>query len=123
MQKKLTLVLTAAAALLLGFLIAFTAAGANPGGTFTVYGERETELPEPEAPGYNIEERGKIDVNTALANELADLPGIGPALAGRIVEYREANGLFSGTEDLLNVSGIGEKTLEGMLPYITVTVP
>ena len=119
MQKRLILLLTAATALLLGFLLAFAVSNANPSGSFTVYGERETSLPE---SGYAAEDRGMIDINAASAAELEDLPGIGPALAGRVIEYREANGPFSGTEELLEINGIGEKTLEGLLPYITIPV-
>ncbi|MDR1669427.1 MAG: helix-hairpin-helix domain-containing protein [Oscillospiraceae bacterium] len=118
MQKKLTILLAAATAALLGFLIAFTAFGSNPSGSFTVYGERETG-----APVYPDEDRGMIDINTATADELTDLPGIGPALAARIIGHREANGLFSGAEGLLEVRGIGEKVLEGLRPYITVSSP
>lgn len=60
-----------------------------------------------------------VDVNTAPAEELADLPGIGGVLAGRIVEYREEHGPFETAEDLLGVSGIGEKKLAGLEGYIT----
>ena len=61
-----------------------------------------------------------LDINTATAAELEILPGIGEVLAGRIVDYRETNGFFSSPEDLLNVDGIGPKTLESILPYIIV---
>jgi competence protein ComEA len=54
---------------------------------------------------------GAINVNTAGAAELETLPGIGPALAARIVAYRDANGPFDSPQALLAVSGIGEKTL------------
>ncbi len=54
----------------------------------------------------------KIDINTAGIDELAKLPGIGPSKAKSIVDYREKHGKFRTYEDLLNVSGIGEKTLE-----------
>lgn len=61
-----------------------------------------------------------ININTADQAELESLPGIGPALAQRIIEYREVNGPFSAVADLVNVSGIGEKTLANLEPYVTV---
>ena len=61
-----------------------------------------------------------LDINTASAGELEALPGIGPVLAARVVEYREANGAFSTIEELMNVPGIGEKTLDGLRGLITV---
>ena len=62
----------------------------------------------------------RININTASDEELTDLPGIGPVLAGRIVEYREAHGPFAAPEDLIHVSGIGEKKLADILPHVTV---
>ena len=61
-----------------------------------------------------------ISVNTAVASELDTLPGIGPALAARIVQWRTDFGGFKRIEDLLEVSGIGEKLLEQLLPLITL---
>ena len=61
-----------------------------------------------------------INVNMASIAELESIPGIGPVLAKRIYEYRQRNGPFSSYEDLLKVSGIGEKTLEKIKPYIQV---
>jgi competence protein ComEA len=55
---------------------------------------------------------GKINLNKATAVELSQLKGIGMKYAERIVEYREKNGPFKNVEDLLNVQGIGPKTLE-----------
>ncbi len=79
------------------------------------------EIPDPSAegkdPGKGAD--GKININTADARTLEDLPGVGPALAERIIRYREQNGPFSTVEELTNVSGIGEKTLEGLRDYAT----
>ena len=61
----------------------------------------------------------KIDVNAAGEAELMRLPGIGPALAGRIVQSRE-NAPFASIEDLRRVKGIGGKTLEAIRSYIVV---
>lgn len=61
-----------------------------------------------------------LDVNSASAEELAGLPGIGEVLAQRIVDYRTANGPFEAVEDLLSVSGIGEKRLAELEGRITV---
>ena len=55
-----------------------------------------------------------VDVNRATAEELTALPGVGPVLAGRIVEYRRSHGRFTGPEDLLPVPGIGPAVLEKM---------
>lgn len=64
---------------------------------------------------------GLLDLNTATASELEALPGIGPTIAGRIVAYREEKGPFVSTEELLLVRGIGEKLLQTLEPYVTVT--
>ncbi len=61
-----------------------------------------------------------VNINTATAEELTAINGIGATKAAAIVEYREANGNFSAVEDLLLVPGIGEKTLEAIRDYIYV---
>jgi competence protein ComEA len=63
---------------------------------------------------------GRININTAGLAELDTIPGIGPVLAQRIIDYREQNGFFSSPEEIQNVSGIGSKTYEKMADYITV---
>lgn len=63
---------------------------------------------------------GKIKINYATKEEIETLPGIGPAKAEAIIQYREENGFFQSPEDLLNVSGIGEKTLEKLKDEIQV---
>ncbi|MBW2599076.1 MAG: ComEA family DNA-binding protein [Deltaproteobacteria bacterium] len=66
------------------------------------------------------DEGGKININTATVEELANLNGIGPKYAERIVQYREANGPFVKVEDILMVKGIGAKILELNKNVITV---
>ena len=61
-----------------------------------------------------------IDLNSASPGDLELLPGIGPKLSERIVEYRKGAGDFRQVEDLVRVSGIGPKTLERLRPFITV---
>ena len=62
-----------------------------------------------------------VNLNTATAEQIAALPGIGPKAAQRIVEYRQKNGGFKKIEELMNVKGIGEKSFLKLKPLITVT--
>ncbi|PRY70190.1 competence protein ComEA [Glaciihabitans tibetensis] len=72
------------------------------------------------AGGAGVSGAGTISINSADAATLEDLPGLGPELAGRIVAWREANGPYSTVDDLLNVEGIGEKTVDGLRDSATV---
>lgn len=63
---------------------------------------------------------GLVNINTATVAELKTLPGIGDVLAQRIVEYREAHGAFSSIEELMQVSGIGEKRFAAIRDLVTV---
>jgi competence protein ComEA len=63
---------------------------------------------------------GPIDLNTATAEQLETLPGVGPAIAGRIVQHREAHGPFRTPGDLRDVSGIGEKRFQDLADLVTV---
>ena len=65
-------------------------------------------------------ERQPIDVNAATAEDLQSVPGIGEALARRIIEFRQEHGPFEKLDDLLNVRGIGTTSLEKLRPYLVV---
>ena len=64
-----------------------------------------------------------VNLNTATVEQLATIPGVGPKMAERIIDYRQKNGGFKKVEDLMNVSGVGEKSFLKMKPLITVTAP
>lgn len=63
---------------------------------------------------------GRININTASAAQLEELPGVGAALAARIVEHRQKNGQFRSVEEVMNVKGIGEKNFARLQPFLTV---
>lgn len=65
-------------------------------------------------------DEARININTATFQELQTLRGIGPTMAQRIIEYRQTSGGFSTVDDLTNVKGIGEKTLEKIRHLVTV---
>jgi competence protein ComEA len=62
----------------------------------------------------------RVDLNTATAAQLEELPGVGPVLAGRIVAWREEHGRFTSTDELREVSGIGPKTYEALADLVRV---
>ena len=70
--------------------------------------------------GSSTKKEAKININTASAEELQELSGVGPALSERIVDYRESKGRFSSIEDIQNVSGIGETRFENLKDKICV---
>ena len=61
-----------------------------------------------------------LSLNQATSTQLEDLPGVGPALAGRMIDWRVANGGFKSKDDLLNVSGIGDKLFSGIKDLVTL---
>jgi competence protein ComEA len=72
------------------------------------------------APKTTASATAPVNLNTATAEQLATIPGVGPRMAERIIDYRQKNGGFKKLEDLMNVSGIGEKNFLKMKPLITV---
>jgi competence protein ComEA len=77
----------------------------------------QAQAPAKSAPG------ALVNINTAPADQLEGLPGVGPKMAARIVEYRQKNGGFKKPEDLMNIPGIGEKNFLKLKPLVTVGQP
>lgn len=67
-----------------------------------------------------LAEEQKVNINKATLDELTTLPGIGEVRAGQIIAYREKNGYFSDPRELMDVSGIGEKTYRNIADLITI---
>jgi competence protein ComEA len=77
------------------------------------------------APGFASAESkpapaAKVNINTASVEQLTALPGVGPALAARIVEHRQKSGAFRSTQEVMSVKGIGEKNFAKIEAYLTV---
>ncbi len=100
-------------------LVALSLAAAAPAlAAFSVQDAPTRQTPKPTAADASA-----LNLNSATVAELEKLPGIGPATAARIVEYRQKNGAFKKVEDLMNVRGIGEKSFLTLKPLITVAPP
>jgi competence protein ComEA len=84
------------------------------------------ELPDLNADSGQTEENvnsnmnGKVRINYATLDEIETLPGIGPSKAQAIIQHREEFGFFQSIDDLLDISGIGEKTLDNMKDSIQI---
>ena len=112
--EKLSMILTALFILAAAMVIYF-----RPG----EYRVEVCAVSPPPAQGQEPElsEEAPISINTASAEALDALPGIGPAIAGRIIAYREEHGDFAALEDITRVEGIGPETFEKIKPYITTS--
>jgi len=84
-------------------------------------GTAAAQASRPTAPAVSAE--APVNLNTATPAQLETLPGIGPAMAQRIVEYRQETGGFKKVEELMNVRGIGEASFLRLKALITITPP
>jgi competence protein ComEA len=73
--------------------------------------------------GAALADDHSVNINTATAEELTELAGIGEKKAAAIVRHREAHGYFSSADDLAAIKGIGQKTIDGFRQQVEVTVP
>lgn len=81
---------------------------------------KQGEEAEGTTAGSSYPDDGRVNINTADSSLLQTIPGIGPAKASRIIDYRETVGRFASIEEIMNVSGIGEATFQSIRDYIKV---
>ncbi len=110
-RRAQPLVAVVVAACLVGMMIWFLASGGLDGGLV------DHDFP----PTMPL--RFTVDINAASTGELAQLPGVGPALARRIADHRANRGPFHAAEQLLDVPGIGEATLDRLRPHLRQLSP
>ena len=118
--KYVTILLAAA---FLAFAAGWFLRGGAEGGTVRVSAgaAEEISFAPVETAGSGQEAwEARVNLNTADADELQTLPGIGPAKAARILAYRAAHGRFGRISDLLEVDGMDEETVDGLRPYARV---
>ena len=122
MKNKLLAVLPVLTSLFVGLTLGLYL-GRNPAGSsVTVSTAEQQAVTVSPRESQSSEQRDtlSVNINTADASELAQLPGIGEVLARRIIDYRRIHGDFTALEQLTNVEGIGQGKLEAILEQITI---
>jgi competence protein ComEA len=103
------------APLVVALFVTFAGAGADA---------QEQKTPPPAKPAATVPTPASpVNLNTATAADLEKLPGIGPAMATRILEYRQKNGGFKKVEELMNIQGIGEKSFLKLKALVAIAPP
>ena len=124
MKKPKVSILVAITCIFAAFVVGFFA-GRNLNHTPVQISALPVSATENTQPAASVEstvptEPGILNINTATVEQLQTLPGIGPVLAQRIVDYRDTYGDFQAIEELTKVSGIGTKRFEAIWDMITV---
>lgn len=126
MKNKISVLLAAVTVLFVGFTLGLFVGRNSGSGTVTLAVPAQMQTAPTAAATAASETVPEetvsfpVNINTADAETLAALPGIGQVLAKRIVAYRQHNGSFRAIEEITNVEGIGEKKAEAILELITV---
>lgn len=126
MKNKISVLLAAVTVLFVGFTLGLFVGRNSGSGTVTLAVPAQMQTAPTAAataPTQTVPEETvsfPVNINTADADTLAALPGIGQVLAERIVAYRRQNGSFRAIEEITNVEGIGEKKAEAILELITL---
>ena len=126
MKNKVSVLLAAVTVLFAGFTLGLFVGRNSGSGTVTLAVPVQMQTAPtaaPTTPTQTVPEETvsfPVNINTADAETLAALPGIGQVLAKRILAYRQQNGSFRAIEEITNVEGIGEKKAEAILELITV---
>lgn len=126
MKNKVSVLLAAVTVLFVGFTLGLFVGRNSSSGTVTLAVPAQMQTAPTAAATAASETVPEetvsfpVNINTADADTLAALPGIGRVLAERIVAYRRQNGSFRAIEEITNVEGIGEKKAEAILELITV---
>lgn len=119
MKKAATAMLTVTIAFIL--LITGMLIGRNTAGSFLyVHSEDTISMQETIPEETRQDNSARMDLNQMNLDQLVELPGIGPTIAQRILDYKEEHGPFTSVDELLNVKGIGETRLTQLKEYLTV---
>lgn len=126
MKNKVSVLLAVVTALFVGFTLGLFVGRNTSSGTVTLAVSPQMQTAPTTAATAAAETVPEetvsfpVNINTADAETLAALPGIGQVLAKRILAYRQQNGPFRAIEEIMKVEGIGEKKAEAILDLITV---
>ena len=126
MKNKVSVLLTVVTALFVGFTLGLFVGRNTGSGTVTLAVSPQMQTAPTTAATAAAETVPEetvsfpVNINTADADTLTALPGIGQVLAERILAYRQQNGSFRAVEEIMKVEGIGEKKAEAILELITV---
>lgn len=120
-KKRLLIIVLLAVLIVAGSFYASWQENGRPNTAFAPARGMAAETPVAHPVGYSGEKAGqKVSINNANKDQLESLPGIGPALAGRIIDYRRTNGRFGDINDLKRVPGIGEVKYKKIKEKITL---